>query len=151
MVENGAKPDKRLVCKTCKRVMQRRGFYTSSKQKWCCPICGKVFSRKRSTFSIRRDILSFNDWILNKDTAARSADKSRSTFYRTNKKFWQIELIIPITGEIYKSIIVDAKFLSKRLSVLVAVTPDYSIAYRWSDNGETKEEYLRLLSDIPPT
>jgi transposase-like protein len=145
MVENGKRP----VCKACKRPMYKWGSYASGKQKWHCPICGKAFSKKRQTYSLRKDILNFLDWILNKDTAARSTDKSRTTFYRINRKFWQIEPSIPVTGEIYKALIVDAKFLSKRLSVLAAVTSYFSVAYRWSDHGETTEEYIRLLSRIP--
>ena len=129
--------------------MYKRGFYANGKQRWCCPDCGKVFSKKRRNFSLRKDILSFTDWILNKETAARSTDKSRTTFYRINKKFWEVEPKIPITGEIYKALIVDTKFLNKRLSVLVAITPSFAVAYRWSDHGETTNEYLRLLSGIP--
>ena len=149
MTKESANSSKKPLCKVCEKPMQRYGFYQSGKQKWYCPKCKKVFSKKRKTFSFKQDVKGFADWLLNKETATRTASKSRSTFYRKNKKLWLINPVIDVTGEVYKVIIIDAKFLSNKTAVLLAVTPDFSVGYHWSRGGERADEYEALLSKLP--
>ncbi|MCL2475302.1 MAG: hypothetical protein FWF37_04195, partial [Chloroflexi bacterium] len=103
--------------------MQKYGFYKNGKQRW----------------------------LLNKEATARTSSQSRSTFYRKNRKLWLIEPNIPITGEVYQAIIIDAQFLSNKTAILIAVTPKFSVSYHWSKGGERTDEYEALLSKLPPS
>lgn len=153
-IENTSKTGKIPRCKECNKPMMKNGFYSSGKQRWRCFNCGKSFSKSRKTYSKKQDFLTFIDWILNKETAKRIAkntnNESRMTFYTRNKQFWELEPAIPETGEIHKVIMIDAKYVDGKKSVLLAVTPKFAVSYHWSLNGENIIDYGILFKQMVP-
>ena len=147
-VKNSEKRAIKKRCKICKSEMIKWGKTKQGKQRWRCPECGKTRTIKKSQFSKRATFLLFISWILEQTVARVVSNNKLKSFHRKINWCWEITPEIPVTGEIYECILLDAMFIHTDLILLLARTPSYIIGYRFC-KVETTEEWLALLSNFP--
>jgi hypothetical protein len=128
--------------------LRKDGKTSLGKQRWKCSFCNTRMVLKREDVERREQFYLFQDWAINKDTVDRTSEHNRMWFYRNTLWCFDLDFTIPITGEVYDILIVDATYFTNNDACIILKTPKHAVGRLWC-NRESYETYYELLSKFP--
>jgi hypothetical protein len=89
--------------------------------------------RRRADVTRKADFERFLAWLLGPLGQGVVSDASARTFRRDTTWCWNVEQVIPVTGEIYDEVQVDGIYLSQNWCCLIASVRGKPIGWQWCD------------------
>ena len=138
----------RRSCELCGRKLKKNGTNSAGRTRWRCPTCGTSTVRRRVDVTRKADFERFLAWLLGPLGQGVVSDASARTFRRDTTWCWNVEPVIPVTGEIYDEVQVDGIYLSRNWCHLIASVRGKPIGWQWCDQ-EKSVAWVALLVQFP--
>ncbi|HLR55257.1 MAG TPA: IS1249 family transposase [Actinomycetales bacterium] len=136
-------------CAICNEPMRKNGRTAAGAQRWKCSLCSATFTFKRADLTKAAIMAAFVGYVLGKQTQNQVDPVASSRSIRRRFAWcWNIEIPQPpVTGEIYRQIIVDGTYF-QGWCLLVAHNGKHVIGWQWCDR-ENKAAWAALLERFP--
>lgn len=136
-------------CPVCAHLMKKNGTTSKGSIRWRCTHCGMSLTRKRKDITHAAQFDAFITWITGNQTQREACSTGSDRTWRYQTQWcWNVQPVIPITGEIYDYIQIDGTYLPYDWCLLTAASRGKVLAFQWC-NRENTEAYKSLLNQLP--
>lgn len=137
------------VCGVCANKLVKNGRTAAGTQRWKCPSCGASSVRKRADLSRRHDLEAFVSWLVGKASQAEMDGTATGRSFRRRIAWcWDLNPVLPVTGEVFDEVQLDGFNLRTGWCLLVASVHARPVAFQWA-GSENQAAWGALLARIP--